>query len=199
MVLLRPYLPSLANHDSYDYFSQSLEFIIRMPSHLHEAFCARVVRNICNQLDNIAALHGSAAAYARNVEPEGSPTLKFPSDKAVEDGENNRNGKGVGKYDTHDPDATFYYSDMCWPCVIIEVSYSQKRKALKDLAENYILGSDGNTSVVIGLDIEYKPSKQATLSVWRPQFRVRPDGQRCLFAAQTVVDQVRFLFISLML
>ena len=131
-------LPSLANRDSHDYFSQGLKFIIRMPSNLHEAFCARVVRNICNQLDNIAALDGSPAAYARNVEPGGSPTLKFPSDKAAEDRDNNGDGKEVGKYDTHDPDATFYYSDMYWPCVLIEVSYPQKRKALKDLAEDYI-------------------------------------------------------------
>lgn len=57
------------------------------------------------------------------------------------------------------------------------------------MAEDYILGSDGNTSVVIGLDIEYKISKQATISVWRPQFEITPDGQRYLVASQTVVDK----------
>ena len=184
MVLLRLHLPSLANRDSYDYFSQSLKFIIRMPSHLHEYFCAQVVLDICMQLRGIEALNESAATYARNVKAGGSPTLKLPSNQA-------------GKYDLHDPDATFYYKDTRWPRIVIEVSYSQKRKALKDLAEDYILGSIGNISVVIGLDIEYKISKQATLSVWRSKFKVKPDGQRYLFASQTVVDKVRFLFISL--
>ena len=155
-----------------------------MPSNLHEYFCIQVVYNILKQLDNIAALDSSAAAYARNVKAGGSPTLKLPSNQA-------------GKYDLHDPDATFYYEDTRWPRIVIEVSYSQKRKALKDLAEDYILGSIGNISVVIGLDIEYKISKQATLSVWRSKFKVKPDGQRYLFASQTVVDKVRFLFISL--
>ena len=157
-----------------------------MPSNLHEYFCARVVRNICKQLDDITALDGSAATHARNVEPGGSPTLKLPSNQA-------------GKYDLHDPDATFYYKDTRWPRIIIEVSYPQKRKALKDLAEKYILGSNGNISAVIGLDVEYKISKQATLSVWRSKFKVKPDGQRYLFASQTVVDEVRLLFIPLML
>ena len=192
MYLLRPHLPSLANRDSYDYFSKSLKFIIRMPSNLHEAFCGEVVINIFNQLSGIKALNDSAAAYARNVKFGGSPTLKFPSDKGAEDGDNNGDGKWLKKYDTHDPDATFYYKNTRWPRIVIEVSNSQKRKALKDLAENYILGSNGNISVVIGLDIEYKISKQATLSVWRSEFKVKPDGQRNLFASQTVVDEVRF-------
>ena len=51
---------------------------------------------------------------------------------------------------------------------------------------------------MIGLDIEYKISKQATISIWRSQYKVEPDGQKYLFAMQTVVDQVRFLFVSLM-
>ena len=97
-------------------------------------------------------MNGSAAAYARNVEPGGLSILKFPSDKAAENGDNNGDGKELDKYDTHDPDATFYYTNTYWPLVVIEVSYSQKRKALKDFAENYILGSDGNISVMTGLD-----------------------------------------------
>lgn len=37
------------------------------------------------------------------------------------------------------------------------------------------------------------------LSVWRWQYKDEPDGQKYPVAARTVVDQVRFLFISLML
>jgi hypothetical protein len=61
---------------------------------------------------------------------------------------------------------------------------------LKDLAEDYILGSDGNIRVVIGLDIEYKQSKKATISVWRPQYVEHRDGREDLVSMQTVLNQV---------
>lgn len=200
--LITDKLPSSANleiWDSYDYFSTDLKLIIRMPTPTHETFCAKVTRNIQRQLDEIANSTDSVAVYARNVEFGLSPTLTFPSDEVVGDGDNNRDGNDMKKYNSHEPDSTFYYENMYWPCVVIEVSFSQKKEDLKGLAEDYILGSDGNTSVVIGLDIEYKISKQATISVWRPQFEITPDGQRYLVASQTVVDQVRFLFSPFML
>jgi hypothetical protein len=39
---------------------------------------------------------------------------------------------------------------------------------LARLADDYILGSDGNIRVVIGLDINYR-RKMATLSIWGPR------------------------------
>jgi hypothetical protein len=45
------------------------------------------------------------------------------------------------------------------------VSYLQKRKDLERLIDDYILRSDSNIQVVIGLDIKYKTSKKVTLSV----------------------------------
>lgn len=42
-----------------------------------------------------------------------------------------------------------------YPGIVIQTSFSQKRKDLPKLAEDYILGSIGNITVVIGLDIEY--------------------------------------------
>jgi hypothetical protein len=39
---------------------------------------------------------------------------------------------------------------------IIEVAFSQKIKELKYLADNYILGLNGNVRVVISISIEYK-------------------------------------------
>jgi len=45
---------------------------------------------------------------------------------------------------------------------------------LARLADDYICGSDGNISVVLGLDIEYGVgSKRASISTWRP--RLAPD------------------------
>ncbi len=45
------------------------------------------------------------------------------------------------------------------------MSYLQKRKDLERLIDDYILRSDSNIQVVIGLDIKYKTSKKVTLSV----------------------------------
>lgn len=73
---------------------------------------------------------------------------------------------------------------------MIEVSYSQKRKDLSRLADDYILGSYGNIRVVVGLDIEYKGSKEATLSVWRPHFETNKAGEKELVAQQTVANQI---------
>jgi hypothetical protein len=36
-------------------------------------------------------------------------------------------------------------------------------------ADEYICGSDGNISVVLGFDIEYNRLKKASLSIWRAQ------------------------------
>lgn len=77
-----------------------------------------------------------------------------------------------------------------YPGVIIEVSYSQKRKDLPRLADDYILGSDRDIRVVIGIDVEYNASKEATLSVWRPQIVMNDAGEGELCAMQTVADQV---------
>lgn len=122
--LITDKLPSSANleiRDSYDYFSTDLKLIIRMPTPTHETFCAKVTRNIQRQLDEIANSTDSVAVYARNVEFGLSPTLTFPSDEVVGDGDNKK------KYSSHEPDSTFYYENMYWPCVVIEVSFSQKK------------------------------------------------------------------------
>jgi hypothetical protein len=83
-----------------------------------------------------------------------------------------------------EPDTSFWHDDAVYPGVIIEISYSQKRKTLGRLAEDYLLDSDGSVQVVVGLDIEYgrkgsckstsrkstsrkSTSRKATLSVWR--------------------------------
>lgn len=46
-----------------------------------------------------------------------------------------------------------------------------------DLAENYLLASDGGIRVVVGIDLEYKKSKEASISVWRLKMSPGHDGQ----------------------
>ena len=70
------------------------------------------------------------------------------------------------------------------------MSYSQKKKDLPSLANEYILGSDTDIRVVIGIDVEYKGSKKTSVSIWRPHIKVNDAGEKELSVVQTVSDQV---------
>ncbi len=54
----------------------------------------------------------------------------------------------------YDPDASFWHDDAKHPGVIVEVTYLQKKRRVAWLAEAYLLDSDANIRVVVGLDIE---------------------------------------------
>lgn len=169
-----------------------------MPTTIHEFFRTSVVLNIQGQLQQIAAGTGTAAKFAKAVTYQGSPRLHFPADEIKDVQEGEKGGSDTAeardqtstKYNSHEPDAIFRPQGAQWPTVVIEVSFSQKQKDLKDLAEDYILGSDGNVLVVIGLDIEYRRSKRATLSVWRPRYEKDSDGHHVLVSVQTIFEQV---------
>jgi hypothetical protein len=81
--------------------------------------------------------------------------------------------------------------------VIIEVAYSQKRKRLSRLAEDYLLDSDATVQVVAGLDIEYgkEGSRKATLSVWRAQIAHTTNGDE-LRAFREIADEVCLITVS---
>lgn len=145
-----------------------------MPTKLHEEVISSVAKELQRQLRNLEAGGNPSADFARAVDARGSPTLTFSD-------------PGYGR---HDPDAQFRHLGAKYPGVVIEVAYAQKRKDLAIIAEDYILGSDGDIRVVIGIDIEYRGSKKATLSVWRPGVVRNEVGEVELVAQQTVVDQV---------
>jgi hypothetical protein len=65
------------------------------------------------------------------------------------------------------------------------MSYAQKKRDLTRLTDDYILESNGDIRVVIGLDVEYK-GKMAALSLWRPQIRTNDSEEKELMAEQTV-------------
>lgn len=153
-----------------------------MPTAIHELFIARIEDAIHSQLKLIGEESSRAASFARKIRPARSTEIRFP----IEDCELN----GRSKYE---PDASFWHEDAEYPGVIFEVAYSQKKKQLGRLAENYLLDSDANVQAVVGLDIEYgkKGSRKATFSVWRT--RIFPenhgDGYE-LRVVQEVVDEV---------
>jgi hypothetical protein len=141
---------------------------------LHETIIYSVVEELQLQLRSIASSRSRSAEFAQEVEAGGSATIDFAD----------------SEYGRHDPDAQFRHSRAQYPGVVIEVSYSQKRRDLARLADDYILGSDGDIRAVVGLDVEYRGSKKATISVWRPQIVSNGAGEGELIAVQAVTDQV---------
>jgi len=158
-----------------------------MPSATHEQFIAGITGEIERSLRTLASADADAdppcADFARQINSRGSASLHFAD--------------GYGR---HDPDGSFSHKSALFPGVVLEVSYSQKRRDLSRLADDYILGSDGSIKAVVGLDVEYQGkgkrkgngngSKLATLSVWRPKITRGEDGEGELSAYQEVVDLV---------
>lgn len=151
-----------------------------MPTGVHELFIDGVEDAIRSQLKAIRDGSDKAALFAQKVRPARSTKIYLP----VDDAPPNTKSK-------HEPDASFWHDDAQFPGVIIEVAYSQKRKRLGRLAEEYLLDSDASVQVVVGLDIEYgkKGSRKATLSVWRTQVFHTADEDE-LRVVQEITDKV---------
>lgn len=147
-----------------DYDTQTRQLIIRMATTLHERFIDLVDKDISVQLAAIGNGSGRTAEFARSVKALRSsrffygPTGSLPSLRSK-----------------HCPDASFRHKDAEYPGVVVEVSYSQKRRALRRLAYDYLIESDGSAQVVVGLDIGYSGSRKASLSVWRHTYVTEGD------------------------
>jgi hypothetical protein len=164
----------------HNYDGRSHRICIRMPTGVHELFIDGVEDAIRSQLKEIRSGLDPAASFARKVRAARSTKIYFP----VDDVPYNVELK-------HEPDASFWHDDAQYPGVIIEVAYSQKRKRLARLAEDYLLDSDASVRGVVGLDIEYgkKESRKATLSVWRTKVFHTTAGDE-LRVIQEVADEV---------
>jgi hypothetical protein len=173
MIVIKALFDSLTMRHRYDYFPSIKQFVLRMPTTIHEIVSRCVAGEIKRLLNSIVERNKASGEFAQNIVDTGSSSLTFPD----------------SDYGPHDPDGSFRHLKAQYPGVIIEVSYSQKRKDLPRLADDYILGSDGNIRAVIGLDVEYR-GKEATLSIWRPRFYINRDGDEELEAEQTVINQV---------
>ncbi|KAK5012936.1 hypothetical protein LTR16_001959 [Cryomyces antarcticus] len=165
------------NKIRYDYDAHAQRITIRMPTTLHERFTAAVEEDIVGQLKTIGMGLGRAAQFARDVRDVRSSRIFLASDES-------RSSRSK-----REPDASFRHIDAEFPGVVVEVSYSQKREDLARLADDYLLGSDGSTRVLIGLDIEYRGSRKATVSMWRPQYIMNAEQEE-LRAVQTVQNEV---------
>ena len=148
----------------FDWSPHTSSFVVRMPTSTHDIFTELVVQEIWSQLEN-ARGDKEVAAVVDLVRSEATSDVYLYGHGSI----NNR-------YPKHTPDASFARADSQYPSIVIETSYSQQHKDLARLADDYICGSNGNISVVLGLDIEYGVgSKRASVSVWQP--RVAPDPE----------------------
>ncbi|KAI9770858.1 MAG: hypothetical protein M1839_003021 [Geoglossum umbratile] len=163
----------------YDYDARRCKLVVRMPTSVHELLIEGVEDAIRCELKTIRGGSDKAALFAQKVRMTRSTIIRFPVDDAPSTTES--------KYE---PDASFWHADALYPGVIIEVSYSQKRKCVGRLAEDYLLDSDASVRVVVGLDIEYggKGSRKATLSVWRTRVFHTDDGDE-LRVVQEIADE----------
>ncbi|KAF2022604.1 hypothetical protein EK21DRAFT_105697 [Setomelanomma holmii] len=159
----------------YDYDAHRCRLSIRMPTPIHERFIDQVEDDIRRQLRKIQNGSGKTAEFAQKVYSARSTEIHYDA----------RSSKSK-----NEPDASFKHEDAEFPGVIVEVAYSQNKADLRRLAEDYILDSDTNVRVVVGLYIEYghKKSRKATLSVWRPELVTTDDGLE-LRAVEEVADK----------
>ena len=125
---------------------------------VHELFIDGVEDAIRSRLKTIRSGTGNVTRFAHKVRPARSTEIYFP----VENGPPNAKSK-------YEPDTSFWHDDAQYPGIIVEVAYSQEKKRIDRLAENYLLDSDASVQVVVGLDIEYgrNTTSKATFSVWR--------------------------------
>ncbi|CZT13825.1 uncharacterized protein RAG0_17316 [Rhynchosporium agropyri] len=158
----------------HDYFPLERLYILRMPGPLHESLQSYITQAILSQLDTIAQSDSPSAKFA--VEIENSASAEIVSKDP--------------RYGSHQPDASFQHFDAQFPGAIFEVSHSQQGKDLSRLADAYILGSDADIRVVVGINVEYKGSKKASISIWRPHIGVNAVGEKELSVVQTVKDKL---------
>jgi hypothetical protein len=93
----------------------------------------------------------------------------------------------------HTPDIRFCHNDAGWPGIVIEVAPPEKKKSLPGLADNYILRSNGDIGVMVGVNLGGKESKEASISVWRLKLSTNDDGEREGEVEQVVDSQVTSL------
>ncbi|KAI9737250.1 MAG: hypothetical protein M1818_005783 [Claussenomyces sp. TS43310] len=177
--------PVLLNHVDnnvrFDYDPISMLLSVRMPTPVHDFFTAFVTEKISKQLDVIKQRGDSSTEFAARIANGGCARIFLKE---------NPDRDSQGARVRREPDAQFQHQDAEYPGVVLEISYSQDGKDLEKLAWDYIQYSNGDIKVVIGIDIKYGNTKEATLSVWRPRY-VHEDGEEIdiLEAEETIISQ----------
>ncbi|KAG7408728.1 hypothetical protein Forpe1208_v012290 [Fusarium oxysporum f. sp. rapae] len=149
----------------FDYEPRRSCLTIRMPSPTHDFFAIYFRDEVCTQLNKLVTSRTDETKdVARKIESAmGSRVLL----KEVDD-ENDEIKR--------EPDILFKYPGTVYPGVVVEVSYSQDGKDLRRLAQDYILYSNADVKLFIGIDLNYHRGL-STVSLWRPKIIESADGE----------------------
>lgn len=171
-----------ANIYRSDYDPESSLHVIRMPSHVYESLRSLVQASIKRQLDIFRASDiAELALFTNDILNWGSATIRLEDDLQFS------------------PDIQFAFKQSKYPSLIIEIAYLQSikenRKSLPRLAEKYILHSNGNIQMVIGITIEYNSHREppflpfkGNLSLWQPS--IVQDGRQFLERGTIINDEI---------
>lgn len=158
--------------------------VLRMPTQLNEVFIVRLVEEAQNRLRTSLTNNHRSRAFAQKIDHNEYGRLEIKSED-----------KGERTIIKRDPDAAFPHDDSLWPGAVMEVSYSQSPKDIRQLTGDYILETNGCIRIVVGLDIDYK--KKSTISIWRPNYLTNDQGQLEVEVAETSSAQVYIHVTSL--
>lgn len=149
-----------------------------MPLTLHDTFTQNVVFHIENALGSFRVQDSPLSTWANDIRCTSTSDIFL---------EHNNIGNKRSK---RSPNCAFRHKRAKYPGLVIEVSYSQKAKDLSRLADDYILGSNGNIHTVIGLDLEYGGLSAARLYRWQATF-IQDDSNEEELSAKLITDFVR--------
>ncbi|KAF5025158.1 hypothetical protein F66182_2734 [Fusarium sp. NRRL 66182] len=162
----------------FDYEPRRNRLTIRMPSPTHSYIASLFQQDVLTELNSaLKNSTGEAKSIAKRIISVQDCHVYLE-----------KTGDNYGPV-KREPDIQFQYFGMAYPSIIVEVSYSQDGKALRRLAQEYILYSDGEVKLVIGIDLNYR-NEPSTVSLWRPEFTEVEDG--LILGISEEVKQVPF-------
>ena len=150
----------------HDYDSDRNLLVIRMPSTIHEVFSASLGEYIRDELRRIGLRQDEAGQFASQIRSARSSRI-FLKELSSEIAK-------ISRPLRRQPDEQFQHKSAAYPGVVIEISYSQDGRDLRRLAQDYILCSNGDIKLVIGIDINAET--ESTVSLWRPKYTRQEDN-----------------------
>lgn len=151
-----------------------------MPSELHELFIQAVAEHVEEQLRQARIQAGDLGQWTHNIASTRSADIEL-----------DLTGLRID-HSKRSPDASYKHYEAKFPGVVIEVSYSQKAKDLPRLADDYILGSNGNIKKVLGFDLEYRGSSVVKAYVWEPLCVIDSETAQPVLSSRLVYEYVSY-------
>lgn len=170
--------------------------VLRMPSPTHDTFVWSIASAIFEEIGKLGRGTEAVRAFASKILSSGSSRilLDLDNDEAEAKAEV---AKKVQAQMRRQPDAQFQHKDAALPGVVIEVSYTQDRKRLPKIANEYIHHSDGDIKVAICIDIN--SGNESTISVWKPRFTAEEDSDEVTMHIEQVVQSHVGFFVPVLI